>query len=524
MPISPSTRDEECTFSINARAPGAVVIDSGTSSHVHSVRSDFAHVRKTKSNIHGFGNGTTTVTGCGEAQLIACLPGRACTRLRLKDTCYTPKTSPSLVSVSRLDAANCYTLFGQGRCVTFERADGGTLLRSALADKNVVLTGSLGPDRLYHLDVPTDVSHLAAEHPHARIEAIHKNLAHLSYPVLIDMIRRGRLAGIKLTKGELSSPPPPCPSCVRGKMTRASFPPSTDARPDCILSCVSTDLWGKGQVETPSSKHYIMTFTDHWSRWLWVAFLRNKSDAFGAFKEWLVLVERETGKKLKTLRADNGGEYLSNEFKSFCKEHGIRLETTSARTPEQNGIAERQNRSVIERVRVVLIESGLPLYLWAEAVNYVVYTKNRNASAALGGLSPYQVRFGRPPNASFLHRFGCRAFVYNDQPNRQKLDPRAHEGIFVGYAATQKAYRVYFPATRKLVTSIHVKFNDDVNGSLGVLSEGENDHSTLFELDDEDPIRSSHTPNALDIPSIPAPPPIPAPLHDHPALDAPPVP
>ena len=229
-----------------------------------------------------------------------------------------------------------------------------------------------------------------------------------------------------------------------------------------------------------------MTFTDHWSRWLWVVFLRNKSDAFNAFKEWLAMVERETGEKLATLRADNGGKYVSNEFQAYCKANGIRLETTSARTPEQNGIAERQNRSVFERVRVVLIESGLPLYLWAEAACYVVYTKNRNASAALDGLSPFQLRFGRPPDASFLHRFGCRAFVYNDHPGRQKLDPRAHEGVFVGYAPTQKAYRVYFPALRKLVTSIHVRFNDDINGVSDVPPEGEKDYDSLFELDDDD--------------------------------------
>ena len=516
------TCQQERAFPINVRAPGAIVIDSGTSSHVHSVRGDFAHIRKTKSNIHGFGNGMTTVTGRGEAQLIACLPGRACTRLRLKDACYAPKTSPSLVSVSRLDAANCYTLFGQGRCVTFERADGGALLRSTLADKNVVLTGTLGSDRLYHLDVPTDVSHLAAEHPHARIEAIHKNLAHLSYPVLIDMIRRGRLAGIKLTKAELASPPPPCTSCIKGKMTRASFPPSQNTRPDRMLACVSTDLWGKGQVETPSGKRYMMTFTDHWSRWLWVVFLRHKSDAFAAFKEWLAMVERETGEKLATLRADNGGEYLSNEFQAYCKTNGIRLETTSARTPEQNGVAERQNRSVFERVRVVLIESGLPIYLWAEAACYVVYTKNRNASATLGGLSPFQVRFGRPPDASFLHRFGCRAFVYNDHPARQKLDPRAHEGVFVGYAPTQKAYRIYFPTTRRLVTSIHVKFNDDINGMSPVSTEGETHYDSLFELDDDDSSRKSDipTPNIPHTPVHNHPPPDP----DQPALDTPPAP
>ncbi|KAI0688374.1 hypothetical protein C8T65DRAFT_525703, partial [Cerioporus squamosus] len=89
-------------------------------------------------------------------------------------------------------------------------------------------------------------------------------LAHLSYPVLRTMVQKGRLRGVKLTKAELNAQPPPCPSCIKGKMTRASFPLSTSGRPKRILAYVSTDLWGKGQVETPSGKRYMMTFTDHW--------------------------------------------------------------------------------------------------------------------------------------------------------------------------------------------------------------------------------------------------------------------
>ncbi|KAI0355476.1 hypothetical protein OH77DRAFT_1376631, partial [Trametes cingulata] len=89
-------------------------------------------------------------------------------------------------------------------------------------------------------------------------------LAHLSYPVLIRMIKKGRIQGVRLTQAELNAPPPSCPSCIKGKMTRASFPPSSNSRAKCELDYVSTDLWGKGQVETPSGKRYLMTFTDHW--------------------------------------------------------------------------------------------------------------------------------------------------------------------------------------------------------------------------------------------------------------------
>ena len=157
-----------------------------------------------------------------------------------------------------------------------------------------------------------------------------------------------------------------------------------------------------------------------------------------------------------------------------------------------------------------------------------MYTKNHNPTATLKGLTPYQARFKRVPDISFLHRFGCRAFVYNDCPDHKKLDPRARPGIFVGYADCQKAYRVYFPDTGKIITSIHVKFNDDVNGYSGPLPEGKS-YDALFEsydptLDDLDtPSTSRQTASSTD--DHPAPPdPAPAdpvPLHEHEPLAAP---
>ncbi|KAL7282593.1 hypothetical protein ACG7TL_004064 [Trametes sanguinea] len=503
------------------RKSRTVIIDSGTSSHVHSHRSDFISIKPTSSCIRGFGEGKTTVAGRGEVQLLARLPDHGCTRLRLLDTCYAPNTSPSLISVSRLDDANCYTLFSQGRCVTFEMRDGGALLRNSLTRESVVLTGTKGPDRLYHLDVPSSETAYSANETHAnRLQVWHGRTGHLNYASLRRMIQKGRLLGVKLSQAELTAEPPPCPSCLKGKMTRASFPPSEHSKAERILQFVSSDLWGKSQVQTPGGKRYLMTFTDHWSRWVWVAFLRHKSDAFEAFKEWLSQAERETGQKLATLRADNGGEYLSDDFRSFCRQHGIRLETTSPRTPEQNGVAERQNRSIFDRVRTILIDAEMPPRFWGEAANYIVYTKNRNPTAALKGRSPFEVRFGRPPDASFLHRFGCRAFVYDDRPGRKKLDPRAREGVFVGYAATQKAYRVLLPDKGSVVTSIHVRFNDDVNGYTAPLAEGESDYNSLFDLPSsiDDTSRPRHSSNQRD--SIPGDVPAPQPPHEPPAEPA----
>src|ERR1700736_6516561 len=136
------------------------------------------------------------------------------------------------------------------------------------------------------------------------------------------------------------------------------------------------------------------------SCWAWVAFLKLKSDAFAAFKEWLIFVEKQTGQQLYIFHTDNGGEFLTKKWRQMLKDQGIRHETTSPDTPEQNGDAEHQNRSIFDRVRTVLIDAGLPLSLFAEAVNYIVYTKNRNSTSALTNTTPYEVRFNKKPDIS----------------------------------------------------------------------------------------------------------------------------
>jgi len=151
--------------------------------------------------------------------------------------------------------------------------------------------------------------------------------------------------------------------------------------------------------------------------------LKRKSDAFTAFKEWLIFVEKQTGQQLRIFHTDHGGEFITKVWRKFMKDQGIHHETTSPYTPEQNGDAKRQNRSIFDRVRTVLINAGLPLSLFAEAVNYIVFTKNRNSTSALTNTTPYEVHFNKKPDISRLRPFGCKAYVYDHSPNRKKLSP-----------------------------------------------------------------------------------------------------
>lgn len=471
---SPTTPDlSEAAHSAHV-ASSATLIDSGTTSHIYSDRTAFTLYAPSTGNVLGFGQGSSRIVGRGTARLEAQLPTGGTAGLNLNDTCHVPGSS-SLISVSRFDDAGCYSLFCNGRCVTFQVKDDYQLLHNALLKGQVVFTGTRGADRLYYLDVPqrsTESSYAASTTSPSKLEILHQRLGHLNYHAIRGMVRKGVVGGVKLSEKELAFEPPMCAACAQGKITRASFPLS-ETRANRFLGLVHSDLWGPAPVNSLAGHRYVMTITDDQTRWVWIFLLKRKSEAYQSFIEWKALVENESSLKLGTLRSDNGGEYLSTAWINFLKQHGIRHETTTPRTPEQNGVSERLNRTIFDRVRTILIDSGLPLYLWAEAANYIVYTRNRNSTSALKNWTPYQQRYGNPPDISRLHRFGCTAYVLNDTPGRSKLDPKGISGVFVGYADTQKAWRVYLPGKRTVTVSVHVRFDDKVDSRASFRAEGE---------------------------------------------------
>ena len=205
---------------------------------------------------------------------------------------------------------------------------------------------------------------------------------------------------------------------------------------------------------------YFLTLTDDKSRYSWVYILHTKDQVFDRFREWKALVERTTRKKVKTLRTDNGGEYTSNEFESYLKNEGIRHELTVPKTPEQNGVAERLNRTLVETSRSMLIDSKLPKKFWAEAVSTAVYLKNRSPSKPLQGMTPYEAWHGNKPSVSHLRVFGCDAYAHIPRDERSKFDSKARKCILLGYGQATKGYRLYDNERGKVIHSRDVRFNE----------------------------------------------------------------
>jgi len=174
------------------------------------------------------------------------------------------------------------------------------------------------------------------------------------------------------------------------------------------------------------------------------------------------LVENETGKRLKCLRSDNGDEYCSKEFDRYYSENGICREKTALGTPQENGVSERMNRTIMERTRCMRLHKGLPLQFWVDVVDTAVYLINKGPSSSWDGGIPEEAWTGKKVNYSFLKTFGYEAFVHINKENRTKLEAKSKKSTFIGYGVNDFGYRLYDYENHKIIRSRDVIFNEKV--------------------------------------------------------------
>ena len=195
-------------------------------------------------------------------------------------------------------------------------------------------------------------------------------------------------------------------------------------------------LSGKIGTQSLGGGEYFVTFVDDHTHHVWIYILKHKGEVLQRFKEWKVLVEKASGRKIKILRSDNGGEYTSAEFAAYLTKEGVRHELTIPHTPQQNGVAERLNRTLIESVRTMLADSKLPHKFWAEALSTAVYLRNRSPTKALQKVTPCEAWNGIKPDVSSLRVFGCSAYAHVPKIERRKLDAKARKCVMLGYGAS----------------------------------------------------------------------------------------
>ncbi|KAK8930635.1 hypothetical protein KSP39_PZI017057 [Platanthera zijinensis] len=193
----------------------------------------------------------------------------------------------------------------------------------------------------------------------------------------------------------------------------------------------------------------------------WIHLLNSKSEAFSSFLKFKAQAENYTSKRIKSLRSDRGGEFTSNEFNSYCTKQGIRRELTVRASPQQNGVVERRNRSIIEMARCMMNEKNLPHGYWGEAVNSAVYLLNRAPTRALINSTPYEQWHNRKPDVSHLKVFGSLVYLLIPTQQRNKLESKGEKIILVGYSEESKAYRLYNPITCKLLIARDVIIDEE---------------------------------------------------------------
>ncbi|BFG24560.1 hypothetical protein CerSpe_108340 [Prunus speciosa] len=277
----------------------------------------------------------------------------------------------------------------------------------------------------------------------------------MSERAMQELHKRKLLKGVHNCKLEF------CKYCTMGKQSKVTFKlQDKEKRSTGVLDYIHSDVWGPAPVKLLDGARYYVTFLDDFSRKVWVYFMKEKSDVFTKFKVWKAEVENLTGRKIKVLRSDNGGEYKDSKFLEFCKSEGIKRHFTVKKTPQQNGAAERMNRTLMECERCMRIHAGLPEAFWAEAVNHASYLVNRSPSKYLDFNCAEEVWSNKSIEYSILKVFGCSAYALIPSDERTKLKPKSLECIFLGFESGVKGFKLWDPVNRKKILSRDVVFDE----------------------------------------------------------------
>ncbi len=448
------------------------VLDSGSSRHITCWRHLLEDERTLDKPIKvTFGNNTVALAASvGNVRVRTSVAS-----ITLLDVLFVPGAVSNLFSVRQAAERGATTKFTSSGCIV--EGPGGRCLAKMKA----------GPGELYCMDVSypyQDVkTFLAKETP----ELWHRRFGHLGYNNLSKLPKI--VSGIKVTAEEFKTAADGglCEPCILSKQHREPFPMTSRERTSRPLELVHMDVCGPMHVASRGGNRYVATFLDDYSRLSIVVPVPSKAAVIPTVKKTITMLETQSGRKLAAVRTDRGGEYLNTELKDFFTGKGIIHETTAPYTPEQNGAAERLNRTLVERMRAMLLEARVDQDLWAEAMATACYIRNRSPVTAKSK-TPFELFWDRMPDVSKMRTFGAQAYVHVPKTLRRKLEPVSEKGILVGYEPSSKAYRVLLEESGKVTVSRDVTFNEaaagDPNGVCQHRADGPEDHAA----DEEEPV------------------------------------
>ncbi|GJR08283.1 putative ribonuclease H-like domain-containing protein [Tanacetum coccineum] len=385
------------------------IFDSGCSRHMTGNKALLTDYHDIDGGFVAFGESTKggKITGIGKIRT---------NNIDFKDVCFVKELKFNLFSVSQM--------FDKKNIVLFTETEYLVLSPDfKLINESQVLLRVPRQNNMYNFDlknvVPSgDLTCLFAKAIIDESRLWHMRQGHVNFKIMNKLVKENLVRGLPSKTFENDHT---CVACQKGKQHKASL-------------------------------------TDDFSRFSWVFFLATKSETSGILKKFITEVENQLNHKVKVIRSDNGTKFKNREMDEFCGQKGIKREYSVARTPQQNGVAERKNRTLIEAARTMLADSLLPTVFWAEAVNTACYVLNRVLVTKPHNKTPYELIIGRPPSISFMRPFGCPVTILNTLDPLGKFDGKAEEGFLVGYSVNSKAFRVFNTETRNVEENMHVKF------------------------------------------------------------------
>ncbi|GJV20289.1 retrovirus-related pol polyprotein from transposon TNT 1-94 [Tanacetum coccineum] len=394
-------------------------LDSGCSKHMTGDRSQLTNFISKFLGTVKFGNDQVAkIMGYGDYQI---------GNVTISRVYYIEGLGHNLFSVGQFCDSNLEVAFRQHTCF-IRNLEGVDLL-----------TGSRG-DNLYTLSLGNMMASspicLLSKASKTKSWLWHRRLSHLNFGAINHLARHGLVRGLPKLKFEKDHL---CSACALGKSSKKPHKPKSEDTNQEKLYLLHMDLCGPMRVASVNGKKYILVIVDDYSRFTWVKCLRSKDEAPALIINFLKMIQVRLKETVRRIRTDNGTEFVNQTLREYYEKVGISHETSVARSPQQNGVVERRNRTLIEAARTMLIYAKAPLFLWAEAVATACYTQNRSMIRRRHGKTPYELLHDKPPDLSYLHVFGALCYPTNDCENLGKLQPKA----FIGYAPTKKAFRIY---------------------------------------------------------------------------------
>ncbi|GJV59286.1 putative ribonuclease H-like domain-containing protein [Tanacetum coccineum] len=257
----------------------------------------------------------------------------------------------------------------------------------------------------------------------------HRRLGYINFKNMNKLVRGNLVRGLpsKIFENNHS-----CVACQKGKQHKASCKTKLVNSISKPLHMLHMDLFGPTNVKSLMKKSYCLVVTDDFSRFSWVFFLATKDETSGILKTFITKIENQLDYKVKVTKSDNGTEFKNSVMNQSCEMKGIKREFSVAKTPQQNGVAERRNRTLIEAVRTMLVDSKLPTTFWAEAVNTACYVLNRVLVIKPHNKTPYELIHGRTPLIDFMKPFGCPVTILNTRDHLGKFDGKAMRDFLLG--------------------------------------------------------------------------------------------